>query len=539
MSEPLPEPAAEAAEASHPPIFGLVHLSGSRHGTTEMLFDEELAIGTDDDSDIHVPADREPAVAPHHARLERRGQTYRLLVSPGQVVTVNDVQVDDLVLASGDVIELGDGGPRLRFRVYKASPRPYKTMTEALADCVDCTREDDGALKKTRTFFRTAGHELKTRTSLRLRLGLLVLAVVVAASTATQTYQSFRLGRELEVERHRVQGLAELLERSEELTSEDIRGVRDELAEGLTGTLERVNALEERAGASRRVISGAARSVVFLQGAYGFLHGLNRRMLRFVTGPDGRVVIDEQGNPAVSPGATGEPVESFFTGTGFVATDDGLIVTNRHVALPWEFDETAQAVIAQGFEPQITRFVGYLEDVEVAFPVELVDASDAADLAVLRCTVTSRVPPLPLATTPIEVGEEVIVLGYPTGIRALLARTDENFVEELMARGGLDFWGIAKHLSEAGHIAPLATRGIVGQVTAAAVVYDADTTSGGSGGPVVNLRGEVVAINTAILPEFGGANQGVPVTAALALLGQGKEAPAVLIEREEIPVPTP
>ncbi len=398
MTEPLPEIAAESAP---PPILGLIHLSGSRHGTTEMLFDEELELGTDDDADIHVPADREPAVAPHHARLERRGQTYRLLVSAGQVVRVNDVQVDDLVLASGDVIELGDGGPKLRFRIYKSKPRPYKTMTEAFADCVDCTREDTGALKKTRTFFRTAGSELKTRTSLRLRLGLLALAVIVAASTAGLTYQSFRLGKELEVERLRVQGLAQLLERSEELTSEDIRGVRDELAVGLTGTLERVSALEERAEASQRVISGTARSVVFLQGAYGFLHGLNRRMLRFVTGPDGRVVFDELGNPAVSPDADGEPVESFFTGTGFVASDDGLIVTNRHVALPWEFDETAQAVIAQGFEPQITRFVGYLEDVGESFPVELVSASDEADLAALRCTVTSQVPPLPLATTPI------------------------------------------------------------------------------------------------------------------------------------------
>ncbi len=131
------------------------------------------------------------------------------------------------------------------------------------------------------------------------------------------------------------------------------------------------------------------------------------------------------------------------------------------------------------------------------------------------------------------------MLGYPTGIRALLARTDEAFVEELMARGGLDFWTIASRLAEAGHIAPLATRGIVGQVTAAAVVYDADTTSGGSGGPVVNLRGEVVAINTAVLPEFGGANQGVPVTAARKLLKPHQDQPTVLIEPGEIPVPTP
>ena len=55
-------------------------------------------------------------------------------------------------------------------------------------------------------------------------------------------------------------------------------------------------------------------------------------------------------------------------------------------------------------------------------------------------------------------------------------------------------------------------------MTSAAVVYDADTTSGGSGGPVVNLDGEVIAVNMAILPEFGGSNLGVPIDKARELL---------------------
>ena len=63
---------------------------------------------------------------------------------------------------------------------------------------------------------------------------------------------------------------------------------------------------------------------------------------------------------------------------------------------------------------------------------------------------------------------------------------------------------------------------VVGQVTAGSVVYDAETTSGGSGGPVVSLRGEVVAVNMAILPEFGGSNLGVPAHRARALLDRAR-----------------
>ena len=58
----------------------------------------------------------------------------------------------------------------------------------------------------------------------------------------------------------------------------------------------------------------------------------------------------------------------------------------------------------------------------------------------------------------------------------------------------------------------LASRGIVAHVGENTILYDAETTMGGSGGPVLNANGQVIAINTAILPEFGGSNMGVPVS---------------------------
>ncbi len=52
------------------------------------------------------------------------------------------------------------------------------------------------------------------------------------------------------------------------------------------------------------------------------------------------------------------------------------------------------------------------------------------------------------------------------------------------------------------------------------MVYDAETSSGGSGGPVLGLDGEVKAVNAAILIDFDGSNLGVPAVEARRLLDE-------------------
>ena len=120
-------------------------------------------------------------------------------------------------------------------------------------------------------------------------------------------------------------------------------------------------------------------------------------------------------------------------------------------------------------------------------------------------------------------------MGYPTGFHALLVRTDATFREALKSEE-LDFWTLAEKLASEGRISPLATRGIVGQITTDAIVYDAETAQGGSGGPVLGLNGKVFAINTAILREFGGSNLGVSVNHALPLLTHAVEQTLTIAE---------
>ncbi len=134
-----------------------------------------------------------------------------------------------------------------------------------------------------------------------------------------------------------------------------------------------------------------------------------------------------------------------------------------------------------GLVPVILRFVGYLPDIEEPFDVTLVRVSDESDLAVLKgSAITSEVLALELSAVRPKPGDEVIVMGYPTGFRALLARTDARFLDDLGVEGELDFWSVAERLARAGSISPLATRGIIGQVTETTVVYDAETAQGGS-----------------------------------------------------------
>lgn len=216
-------------------------------------------------------------------------------------------------------------------------------------------------------------------------------------------------------------------------------------------------------------------------------------------------------------------MESRFVGTAFVVGRGGVLLTNRHVALPWEGEPSITAIRSLGLEPAIHRLRGFLPGANEPFELSLLGASDGHDVALLQGEGAARgAQPLVLAGEAPTPGDTAIVIGFPAGIGALLARAGDAFVDELSRRPHVDDDAVVQELARARLIKPLASRGIIGQVSEMAVVYDAQTTSGGSGGPVLNLRGEVVAINRAVLQDFGGSNIGVPARHAIELIAQLK-----------------
>lgn len=505
------------------PTTLLVFLAGSRRGSTVELAGDELRIGSGAGMDVRLPSDGKPAPAPHHATLRRRGRSYEIEAVGNARVWVNGEPTRRLVLASGDVVELGGDSAVLRYRLYPTGAAPRRSLSEVFSDCLECANRASGSLPgRAVAVTRQLPRDLASHMPPAVRAIAALLLLLIAGFAATSWVLVDRT-RAVEVRLAELSDeaagaeIAVAAERSR-LDSGTVAVLLAELQAEIASATTRIDSLQEQAAGFADAIRVASAATVFVQGAYRFRDPVSGQPVRVALDPSGQPVTDAAGLPLLSSSSLGPAFESLYTGTGFVAAPRGLIVTNRHVALPWEFDGTALRLVERGLVPYMHRLIGYLPRRDRSFELVLVEISDEADIAVLRADLGPTVPHLRLAEDPVVPGDEVAVLGYPLGIRALMARAGAPFVQEMRRRPATGFWEVASGLAERGLITPLATLGIVGQRSTEFIAYDAETTSGGSGGPVLRRDGRVVAVNAAIMPEFGGSNLGVPIDRVADLL---------------------
>lgn len=144
-------------------------------------------------------------------------------------------------------------------------------------------------------------------------------------------------------------------------------------------------------------------------------------------------------------------------GSGFIATQDGYILTNSHVVKDAE---------------EITVV---LND-EREFNAELIGIDTNTDIAVIKIHST-KLPFLSFGSSDeLEVGQWVVAIGNPLGLQASVTAG----VVSAKGRNGLNLTRIEDFIQT-----------------------DAAINRGNSGGPLLNLNGEVIGMNTAIVTNMG------------------------------------
>jgi S1-C subfamily serine protease len=206
---------------------------------------------------------------------------------------------------------------------------------------------------------------------------------------------------------------------------------------------------------------------------------------------------------------SGQKFRARVAGTGFVVAP-GLLATNRHVAEPWYGDREVSVALRQGGLPVLEKLVAYFPGSPLPVNLEAAVVSKQGDLAVLHMEsspFTDKLRPLKMSKALPHVGESVSVLAYPMGVTGMVAKSPAIVYERLSSHP--DDGDTAGELAALSLIRPSATFGHIGDVSGDKLIYDAPTARGGSGGPVLNSRGEVVGINSAYIDGFSGGTLGI------------------------------
>jgi S1-C subfamily serine protease len=113
-------------------------------------------------------------------------------------------------------------------------------------------------------------------------------------------------------------------------------------------------------------------------------------------------------------------------------------------------------------------------------------------------------------------------MGYATGLDAILARADEASVQKIADASGGDVSRVLDELARRNLIRPIVTQGHIEDVLPDKILFDAQTTLGGSGGPLFDQEGKVIGVSYAVLRGFAGPSFGVPIRFSQLLLSSSR-----------------
>jgi len=317
----------------------------------------------------------------------------------------------------------------------------------------------------------------------------------------------------------------QLQKRSEDLRSQ-IAASKDEntsaLQNQLTVVQARLQKLETEGKAAQTIIQSYEPSVCLIHIVLAFRdHTTGLRLHYAELTSSGVPKTDEHDNTLLSLTGSGPEVHLDAFGTGFLASATGQILTNHHVAEPWWQNDDLKEMLDQGLEPVTAEMTAYFPGVPHGIAISTEKISSAADVAVLKADISQLgIKQIALADGGRSAvsGGPVVLLGYPTALDAILARAGAETLQSIATASQGDSKRVMEELARRHLIRPITTQGHIGDVLPDKIVYDAQTTSGGSGGPLFNDEGKVIGINFAMVREFGGSNFAIPVGYGKSLL---------------------
>ena len=381
-------------------------------------------------------------------------------------------------------------------------------------------------------FVRTAQKDLKntTLTIARLEGGILHQQNLIA--DARKLHEEQQGGEQSGLD---PSGTGELQKRAEDLKAKMAgadSGQAAALQKQLNDTNARLRRMEQEDDSGQKWIRDDVQSICLLHIALALRDQKSGQRLRYAgLNQQGEPLQGSDGNPTLTLGGTGPEVKIDIFGTGFPVGSSGSIVTNRHVAEPWWNNDELSQMASQGFLAEISSIHAYFPGDPRAFVGEIQEISRDTDLATLRIDVQDLKRPLLSIDSgkgAAVTGEPIVLMGYATGLAGILARTDEDTAQKILALSGGDVSQVLAELARRNLIHPIITQGHIGDILPEKIVFDAQTTSGGSGGPLFNRQGKVVGVTYAILKGFGGSNFGIPIRFSEPLLGPALASSATL-----------
>jgi hypothetical protein len=310
----------------------LLHLSGADRGRTVTY---EGARRHDRGVTIEPrPCSRRPAIADRHAQIELVEDECRFHLRrlDGQVF-VNGAEVEEVILQDGDRLEFGAGGPMARFRIYVplgAVCKPVHRMPLGRArrrprEWRRCGDEDVHARPAHAGDDETQDHRAAHARRGRVPRGWLGGWIGRAATLDLVTRKDFERLRELQQTNAVTQAQLEALRQDQQKQQQEI------------ATLARANS-----------------GVLQIQKVWS-------RGVCLVQGSTGCVMPDQSWFSLDNT----EPFECEYTGSGFLASAAGYVITNRHVVAPWTEAAGISALIEQGREARVPASDGDLSGVTI------------------------------------------------------------------------------------------------------------------------------------------------------------------------------